>query len=252
LIASLGTTILVFRAASRRIQLLALSVGLLALCQTVLLADRVVQNAGEGHASEGTLRLSAGALSLAVVLLLNRENKDRRKVDTRIRCYEPELAVPPDSGKLRSSTTSSELEGRVIPGAGGIVLAPPGHSNEASARPAKPVERRRSRRYRVCSVGDFRIAGGGEDYRGIDVQDLSRTGLCFMASEPAVIGVNVFVRLYGVRLNGVVVRCIPANGRYQYGVELNPYLRTGEVAEVLRQGLRETSPECGRRAPNGS
>lgn len=249
LVASLGTTVLVFRAANRRIQLLALSVGLLTLCQTVLLADKALQHGEPSQpASEGILRLSAGALSLAVVHLLNRENKDRRNVDTRIRCYEPEPAAGPEAADLDASTpfapSKSSRQNGLTAASARNLLTP--HSQSE-----KPADRRRSRRYRVSASGDFRFGDGAEHYSKIQVENISRTGLCFVTSNPAALGSPVVVRVHGHCMRGVVVRCIPLNGAYQYGVELDPRLRTGKVAELLRQGLGEVSVESGASALNG-
>lgn len=254
LIASLGTSILVFRAANRRIQLLAVSVGLLSLCQAVLLADKAFQNVEPGSASsEGLLSLSAGALSLAVVHLLNRENKDRHNVDTRIRCYEPDpaadpAAVKPDPPDPQASERTAAMLA-LGPAEGAPVLT--GDLLKLSSQQPKPADRRRSRRYRVAATGDFRVAGGGENYRRVEVQNISRTGFCFESSEPAELGDHVVVRLHGFRLQGVVARCIPVNGGFQCGVELDSHLRTGKVAELLRRGLRDAASDGEEIALNG-
>jgi hypothetical protein len=77
------------RSSNRRIRLLAFTVGLLPLCQAVVLLGRhhiwlTIQVAETAE----SLELLVGALSLAAIHLLNKENGDRRSTDARLRVAE--------------------------------------------------------------------------------------------------------------------------------------------------------------------
>jgi hypothetical protein len=77
------------RSSNWRIRLLALTVGLLPLCQAVILLGRhqiwlTTEVAEMAESSE----LLVGALSLTAIHLLNKENVDRRHTDVRLRVAE--------------------------------------------------------------------------------------------------------------------------------------------------------------------
>ena len=77
------------RSSNARIRLLALTIGLLPLCQGVVLMGRhsILISASVGDVAE-ILELLVCALCLTAVHLLNRENWDRRNTDARLRVAE--------------------------------------------------------------------------------------------------------------------------------------------------------------------
>ena len=77
------------RSSNWRIRLLALTVGLLPLCQTVILLGRhKIWLSTEVAEIAESLELLVGALSLTAIHLLNKENGDRREADMRLRVAE--------------------------------------------------------------------------------------------------------------------------------------------------------------------
>ena len=77
------------RSSNRRIRLLALTVGLLPLCQAVVLLGRHHVWLGTEVAEVAeSLELLVGALCLTAIHLLNKENGDRRNTDLRLRVAE--------------------------------------------------------------------------------------------------------------------------------------------------------------------
>jgi hypothetical protein len=81
------------RSSNARIRLLALTVGLLPLCQGVVLMGRneIWISASVGDIAE-VLELLICALCLTAIHLLNKENCDRRNTDARLRVAE---GLPP-------------------------------------------------------------------------------------------------------------------------------------------------------------
>ncbi len=77
------------RSSNARIRLLALTVGLLPLCQAVVLLGRhhVWLSTEVAEVAE-SLELLVGALCLTAIHLLNKENGDRRSTDMRLRVAE--------------------------------------------------------------------------------------------------------------------------------------------------------------------
>jgi hypothetical protein len=77
------------RSSNWRIRLLALTVGLLPLCEAVVLLGRhqIWLNAEIAEMAE-SLELLVGALCLTAIHLLNKENGDRRNTDARLRVAE--------------------------------------------------------------------------------------------------------------------------------------------------------------------
>lgn len=80
---------LIRRASNRRIRFLAVSIGLLPLCEAVsiLRANGWLPGAPVQHSIE-MVQLAASAFALAAVHFLNRENRDRRNADMRLRLAE--------------------------------------------------------------------------------------------------------------------------------------------------------------------
>jgi hypothetical protein len=77
------------RSSNRRIRLLALTVSLLPLCQTlVLLGRHQIWLSTEIAEMAESFELLVGALCLTAIHLLNRENSDRRNTDVRLRVAE--------------------------------------------------------------------------------------------------------------------------------------------------------------------
>lgn len=81
------------RSSNWRIRLLALTVGLLPLCQAVILLGRhQIWLSIEAAEMAESLELLVSALCLTAIHLLNKENRDRRHTDVRLRVAE---ATPP-------------------------------------------------------------------------------------------------------------------------------------------------------------
>jgi hypothetical protein len=77
------------RSSNWRIRLLALTVGMLPLCQAVaLLGSHKIWLSTEVSDMAESLELLVGALSLTAIHLLNKENGDRRNTDARLRVAE--------------------------------------------------------------------------------------------------------------------------------------------------------------------
>ncbi len=81
--------ILAKRSSNWRIRLLALTIGMLPLCQAVILLGRhqVWLSTQVAEVAE-SLELLVGALSLTAIHLLNKENGDRRNTDVLLRVTE--------------------------------------------------------------------------------------------------------------------------------------------------------------------
>ena len=77
------------RSTNWRIRLLAFTVGLLPLCQAVILmsANHIWLNEQAGRTAE-SFELLVCALCLTAIHLLNKENRDRRDTDARLRVAE--------------------------------------------------------------------------------------------------------------------------------------------------------------------
>jgi hypothetical protein len=81
--------ILAKRSSNWRIRLLALTIGLLPLCQAVILLGRhQIWLTTELAEIAESMELLVGALSLTAIHLLNKENSDRRHTDVRLRVVE--------------------------------------------------------------------------------------------------------------------------------------------------------------------
>jgi hypothetical protein len=86
------TVIVARRSSNGRIRLLALTVGLLPLCQaTVLLGKSHIWIRPEIGQIAEELELLVSALCLTAVHLLNKENRDRKNTDSRLRVVEADL-----------------------------------------------------------------------------------------------------------------------------------------------------------------
>jgi hypothetical protein len=89
LISIVCSVVVARRSSNWRIRLLALTVGLLPLCQGVVLLGRhQIWLTTEVAETAESLELLVGALSLAAIHLLNKENGDRRQTDIRLRVAE--------------------------------------------------------------------------------------------------------------------------------------------------------------------
>ena len=94
LLTVISSVVVARRSSNWRIRLLALTIGLLPLCQSVvLLGRRQIWLTSEVAEIAETLELLVSALCLTSLHLLNRENTDRRTTDSRVRLAE---AVPTD------------------------------------------------------------------------------------------------------------------------------------------------------------
>jgi hypothetical protein len=86
------------RSTNWRIRLLALTVGMLPLCQTVvLLASNHIWLSDQAAETAQGFELLVCALCLTAIHLLNRENRDRKDTDIRLRVAE---SAPQPSGSL--------------------------------------------------------------------------------------------------------------------------------------------------------
>jgi hypothetical protein len=81
--------LLMKRSSNWRIRFLGFSIGLMPLCQSIIILGNHQMWVGPmaGRAAE-VLELPASALSLAAVYLLNKENESRRNTDSRLRVAE--------------------------------------------------------------------------------------------------------------------------------------------------------------------
>jgi len=103
-----GAVILLERASNRRIRLLTCAVGLMPMCQALgLLRDHVGWVGPAMGNSVEMLQLAASCLSLASIHFLNRENRDRRSTDIRLRVAEFELPSQMTSQTRQDATDSS-------------------------------------------------------------------------------------------------------------------------------------------------
>ena len=83
------------RSSNWRIRLLALTVGMLPLCQAVVILGRhQIWLSTEAAEMAESLELLVGALSLLAIHLLNKENTDRRSTDGRLRVAEATQTPP--------------------------------------------------------------------------------------------------------------------------------------------------------------
>jgi hypothetical protein len=83
------------RSSNWRIRLLALTIGLLPLCQAVILLGRhQIWLSTEVAEIAESMELLVGALSLTAIHLLNKENSDRRHTDVRLRVVEDTPNLP--------------------------------------------------------------------------------------------------------------------------------------------------------------
>jgi hypothetical protein len=89
------------RSSNSRIRLLALTVGLLPLCQALVLLGRHQILGPEVAETVESLELLVGALSLGAIHLLNRENADRRTTDKRLRVAEATPAIQEETEPCR-------------------------------------------------------------------------------------------------------------------------------------------------------
>ncbi len=96
--------VLMKRSTNWRIRFLAFAIGLAPLCQSIILLgnQHIWITPDIGHTAE-SLQLSDSALCLAALHLLNKENRDRRGTDVRLR-----VAEAPISTNVWSTGTAPE------------------------------------------------------------------------------------------------------------------------------------------------
>jgi hypothetical protein len=104
--------VLMLRSANWRIRFLCFAIGLAPLCQSIILLgnQHIWITANISHTAEG-LQLSDSALCLAALHLLNKENRDRKGTDTRLR-----IAEAPDVTNGWTIGTGVPAEKSVAPG----------------------------------------------------------------------------------------------------------------------------------------
>ncbi len=126
------------RASNRRIRLLSFTVAVLALCRTLsILHDNGTSVASAFGNSLELLEVTASALSLTVIHFLNRENRDRRMTDMRLRLAESAELVLSGADQIGKPPGTAETgrNGRAM----GSVNDPSGRPavNQPSARPPR-------------------------------------------------------------------------------------------------------------------
>jgi len=100
------------RSANWRIRFLCFAIGLAPLCQSIILlgSQHVWITENIGHTAEA-LQLSDSALCLAALHLLNKENRDRKGTDTRLR-----IAEAPNAGNGWTIGSALPAEKSALPG----------------------------------------------------------------------------------------------------------------------------------------
>jgi hypothetical protein len=96
------------RSTNWRIRFLAFAIGLAPLCQSIILLgnQHIWITPDIGHTAE-SLQLSDSALCLAALHLLNKENRDRRGTDVRLRVAEAPISTNVWSGASAAEPVSS-------------------------------------------------------------------------------------------------------------------------------------------------
>lgn len=89
LLTTASAIVLMKRSSNWRIRFLAFTVGLVPLCQSIILmADHKIWITPDAKHTAEVLELLVSALSLTAVYLLNKENRDRMTTDVRLRVAE--------------------------------------------------------------------------------------------------------------------------------------------------------------------
>jgi hypothetical protein len=100
-------------------------------------------------------------------------------------------------------------------------------------------ERRRARRYRLASP--CLLSSATASRQPARVVNISRTGICFVSGAATAQGDLIELELFGHKLTGKAVRCQWTGQEYEYGVELQPILRTTELSMLLRRCLEDAA-----------
>lgn len=201
-----GAASLVLRAATTRIRLLALSVSLLTLCQIGSISSRL-----SGWSSKDLIRsldileLTAGALSLAVIHLLNRENRERRQIEERLRVLEP---LHLSNGLFRLA--------------------------EQTGKAPRAADKRRSLRYRMHARSTIRLLNSPEAPVPCDVRDISQSGIGLIAGVSLEKQSEVEIELGGQRVKAAVARCQPAGFEFSIGLAFASELSRDRVVDIVR------------------
>ena len=116
LVATACAIVLMKRSSNWRIRFLAFAIGLAPLCQTIILLgnQHIWITPNIGHTAE-SLQLSDSALCLAALHLLNRENRDRKGTDVRLRVAE---APSPSTGWTMGTTREEAIRSSSASGTG--------------------------------------------------------------------------------------------------------------------------------------
>jgi hypothetical protein len=154
------------------------------------------------------LELTAGALSLCVIHLLNRENKDRRQLDENLRVLEP-LHV--SNGLLRLA--------------------------DKIGKPNRDGCQRKALRFRMHAHTTVRVLNSPEESVSCEVRDISQSGVGLIASEPIEVKSAVEIELGGSPVAGTVVRCQPAGFEFSVGLSFESELPRGRVADIVRNTI---------------
>jgi len=203
----LGASSLIAKAANKRIRLLAFSVSLLTLCQLAAIFGR---SAGWrwpllGRSLE-VVELTAGALSLCVVHLLNRENRDRGCLDSRLRVLEP---LHMSNGLFRLADSVGE------------------------AKPGR--DKRKALRFRMHAHATLHspVLEGGP--LPCEVRDISQGGLGLLTARPLPIHGRVNVHLGDSFFPARVVRCQQAGSEHSVGLVFDVALSREQVNDLIRR-----------------
>lgn len=207
---------LIFRAANRRIRLLAFSVSLLTLCQIGAVSSRLAGwNSPELARGLDILALTSSVLALALVHLLNRENNDRRLADERLRVLEP----------LHLSNSLLRLAG------------PVGGGN-------KPQDKRKALRFSLHARIALRRMNSPGQQVSCEVRDISTSGIGLMSAEPIEVNSPVQFEIAGFIISANVARCQPAGAEFSVGLSFHSELNREQVASIIRSAY--VGAEAGR------
>lgn len=202
------------RAANKRIRLLAFSVALLTVCQTVAIVGRYLQWDPTDYArSLEVLELTAAALSLCVVHLLNRENKDRRSVDAQLRVLAPvSVTAPSPTSPGRTGSSGRQADQRISP--------------------------------RIQTNGSIVVRDVAEGNKPLycEVRNVSKSGLGLMADEWLAIGKTLEFELeiegQGTGFRAIVVHSQPAGEGFIVGLLLDSQLSDSQINEFAHGNIQ--------------
>jgi hypothetical protein len=115
LVATASAIVLMKRSTNWRIRFLAFAIGLAPLCQSIILLgnQHIWITPDIGHTAE-SLQLSDSALCLAALHLLNKENRDRRGTDVRLRVAEAPISTNVWMGGSAAAHVSSTSSDRTM------------------------------------------------------------------------------------------------------------------------------------------